>query len=891
MRQYRAFKQQHPGCLLLFRMGDFYEMFYEDAVTASKALGLTLTQRTKGVPMAGMPHHQLTNYLTRLIDQGFRVAVADQVQDPSQAKGLVERAVTQVVTPGTRIDEALLDDDRPSRLAAILFTEPGDDSPAVGAVVDLGTGQLGLFDATGQGVIDHLAGQGVAEVLYADPGDGSTPPRVARVLEALDAAGTGCPSWTFRPSEAAEALHDQFGVSGLGGFGLDDGDPAIRPAGALVRYLRQTQALDAPGSFDSPLGGSATLAHLRPPRRDDRAGQCMVDAVTLRALEIERTIREGSQAGSLVGLFTGAGASCRTPMGRRLLRDWLCRPLGRLEPINARQACVAVLVEDRRCASDLRGALGGVQDVARISARIALGRATPRDIVALGASVARLNGVREAITGASAFAGQLDRLESLREALEPLARRIAETCVDNPPQHLRDGGLIRDGVDRQLDEARALKHDASAWLANYQGRLIEAHDLPGLKVGFNRIFGYYIELPKAQARRSPPEFARKQTLKNAERYTTPELKDFEDRVTQAEALAMERERRLFADLCARAAELVADLSAYAELIGEIDVLCALAGKAVARAWVRPEIVDDPTLTIHGGRHPVLDEILETSFVPNDTELGPASGPGQTHLPSLALITGPNMAGKSTYIRQVALIALLAHVGSFVPADRATIGLIDRIFTRVGAEDALHRGQSTFMVEMTEAANILHHASERSLVILDEIGRGTSTLDGLSLAWAMAEHLAGADATPGPRTLFATHYHELTTLEDRMPGRLGNLHVAVSEWGDEIVFQHRIRPGRTDQSYGIHVARLAGLPAEVIARAREVLESLAVHEGPSPGAPPPPDPGEQLPLFTQYLPHPVVEELRRLDPDHLSPIEAFEALRRLVKMIDGGDGPD
>jgi DNA mismatch repair protein MutS len=459
-------------------------------------------------------------------------------------------------------------------------------------------------------------------------------------------------------------------------------------------------------------------------------------------------------------------------------------------------------------------------------------------------------------------------------------------------------------VDAALDEARLLQRDATAWLASYQARLIEVHKLPSLKVGFNSIFGYYIELPQAQARQAPAEFARKQTLTKAERYTTPELKDFEHKVTTAQDRAIERERVLFDELCGRATAVIASISVFARVVGELDVLACFADKAVRRGWVRPTMVQEPVLVITQGRHPVLDELLGERFVPNDVGLGEtrqreSETAKQGKTAPLALITGPNMAGKSTFIRQVALIVLLAHAGSFVPADAATIGQTDRIFTRVGADDALHAGQSTFLVEMVEAANILNHATARSLVILDEIGRGTSTLDGLSLAWAIAERLAGTGEEAnrsGPRTLFATHYHELTDLEERLPGLVRNLHVSVREWGDQIVFLHRILPGRTDQSYGIHVAKLAGIPASVVRRAREVLESLAVHHAPGkdakgqarPGRPPvlpSPSADGQLALFTTYVAHPAVDELRELKLDALSPIQAFDALRKLKDMTD------
>lgn len=942
MRQYQRFKEQHPGCVLFFRMGDFYELFHEDAVLVSKLLGLTLTRRSEGVPMAGVPHHQLENYLRKALAAGLRVAVADQIQDPKEAKGVVDRAVTRVVTSGTLVDDALLEDGAPNRLAAVAFVECARGMRAGLAIAEASTGAFTVLDVAPERVGDELARRGVRELLYAEVHADKPPERVRLALEALGIAGTPRPGWQFRREEALEAIRSTFGVATLDGFGLGDDDAAIPAAGAVLRYLKETQTpMDgddgAPAPRDArPDARAATLAHLRPPRRESDEGRCVVDSISLRALEVERTIRQtgGNEVeGSLLGVFlrarAGAG-SPRTAMGRRLLRDWLCAPLGEAGAIEARQRCVAALCEDRRSAGELGEALDGVQDVARIAGRIALARATPRDLVALGRSLDALARVREVVAPAGAFACYTGRLDGVREALEPLAADILARCVEEPPAHLREGGLFRDGVDAELDEARVLQRDGGEWLAAYQARLVEEKGLAGCKVGYNSVFGYYIELTRTQVRdleRQIEQAAliRKQTLRNAERYITPELKEFEDKVTTAEARALARELALFKALCESAAAQLGAITGFAETVAELDALLAFADKAAQRGWRRPEIVGERTLTIHNGRHPVLDELLGADFVPNDVELGAGAAPDGDDRPALALLTGPNMAGKSTFIRQVALLALLAHTGSFIPADRATIGLCDRIFTRVGADDALHRGQSTFMVEMTETANILNHLTGRSLVILDEIGRGTSTLDGLSLAWAIAEHLCGEatrdqgteasreggeavdqssvpgclDASlPSPRTLFATHYHELTELEEQLPGRVANLQVAVREWTapeghQEIVFLHRIVPGRADQSYGLHVAKLAGLPREVIERAREVLGSLSVQrEGERHAASVPPParraepPRGQLSLFTEYLDHPALTELRELKLDAMTPMQAFDTLRRLLDLADG-----
>ncbi|MFG0284928.1 MAG: DNA mismatch repair protein MutS [Phycisphaerales bacterium JB039] len=947
MRQYHRFKERYPGHVLLFRMGDFYEMFDDDAVTVSKALGLTLTERTAGVPMAGVPYHQLEVYAARLIRAGFRVAIAEQTQDPKDAKGVVDRAVTRVLTPGTLVDDGLLTEDAAVALGAIWVAPhsvggsrgsresqgSGADAPGDGipprsggvprrgvprrlgmATLDVSTGDVRVLDCACEALADELARHGVTELLVPDDLDGALGATLDGALERTRCARTERPSWQFRAAEAMEAIRRQYGVAGVEGFGLAPDDPAIPALGAVLRYLRETQAADEDGPQDrSKLGPAPTLAHVRPPRREAPGNRLTLDAVSLRALEVERTIRSGALEGSLLGEMLGAGRSqgCRTAMGRRLVADWLRRPLADLREIRSRHRRVATLVADERTARALGEALADVQDVARIAGRIAVGRALPRDVVGLGASLGKLGAIREAIEGADAFAPSVKALGAVEKKLAPLGEQIRGMCVEQPPAKIRDGGLIREGIDPELDEARSLQRDAGSWLARYQGELIERLGIAQLRVGFNKIFGYYIELSSAQARAAEAKLReaammRKQTLKNAERFITPELKEFEDKVTHAEERALERERVLFEGLCAAASALCGPISAFADAVAELDGLACFAARARQRGWVEPEMVTQPALKIAAGRHPTLERTLGDGFVPNDVELG-----GDEHPQRLALITGPNMAGKSTYIRTAALIALLAHAGSFVPAQSATIGLCDRIFTRVGADDALHAGQSTFMMEMTETAAILNGASDKSLVILDEIGRGTSTLDGLSLAWAVVEFLSGElgseenarapadgvgqDSDPAgagapkrrrsrPRTLFATHYHELTDLEDRLPKRVRNLHVSVREWGEEIIFLHRILPGRTDQSYGVHVARLAGVPAPVVARAREVLASLDVSHHGAGGKASQAQELTQLPLFGMGA-HPAVGELREIKLDSLTPLQAFDILRRLREMAD------
>lgn len=907
MQQHARFKARHPDCVLLFRVGDFYEMFDDDAVVVSKAIGLTLTQRTAGIPMAGVPYHQLDTYLKKLVAAGFRVAVCEQLEDASQAKGIVKRGVTRVITPGTLVDESLVEGDKAGTLAAVAFTQSGDDSPASVGIVDVSTGELCVLTIAAGTLVDELARRNVRELLYPSGGESEPPPRVARVLGALGISGTPRPSWHFRPDESFQAVTRQFGVSTLAGFGLRDDDPCVAPAGALVRYLQETQSLCADDLPQGGAGSGGTLGHLRPPRRESDQAFCVIDAVSLRALEVESTMRgpgTGGPDASLLGIFLsprGGKCLCRTQMGRRLLRDWLVRPLCDAAAITRRQDGVSTLVEDRTLAARLGAILDQVQDVARLGGRVALGRAGPRDLAALARSIKQAPALTQELHGARSLEAMARALGEASEECQALATAIGAAIVDDAPALIRDGGAIRDGVDAQLDEARSLAHDASAWLAEYQARLSAEHALPGLKVGFNRVFGYYIELPAAQARGAPSVLTRTQTLKNAERYTTPELRQFEAKVSSAEGRALEREKAIFDGLCARVNASLAPIASFSDAVATLDVLLAFADKAVRRGWCRPTVTGQPELRIDAGRHPVLDEMLGADFVPNDTDLGAPDPEGREATSArLALITGPNMAGKSTYIRQVALICLLAHTGSFVPADRATVGLIDRIFTRIGADDALHAGLSTFMVEMVETANILHHCTPRSLVVLDEVGRGTSTLDGLALAWAIVEHLAssrfGKDASTdqsGPRTLFATHYHELTSLEETLAGRVRNLQVAVREWpaGDgqaQIVFLHRILPGRADQSYGLHVASLAGIPARVVARGREVLASLAVQHAVAPPraasrASKPASP--QLGLFGGTAPHPAVDALREVKLESLSPLDAFDVLRRLKSLLD------
>ena len=907
MRQWVGIKKEHPDCVLFFRMGDFYELFGEDAECLSRDLGLSLTTRGNGVPMAGVPHHQKAVYLQRAIDHGYRVAVVDQLEDPKEVKGkgVVKRGVTQIVTQGTLVDESLLRDDQASVMGSIAIL---DEDHAGIAIVELSTGSMSVFNGRLDECVDEFIRAGVKEFVYSAPGIESLPKRIQAVADQTGASPTGRPGWQFRRAESEEAILGAYQVGTLDGFGLDGSMPGVLASGALIRYLQETQAIEELVESSSQTGkegtsgrsglAGASLKHLRAPKLIDRAGACLIDSTSLRSLEIEQTIREQSVTGSLVGIFLSSpvGTRCvmNTPMGKRLVREWLRSPMIDCEQIASRQRGVSLLVEDHRLSRELGEVLGSMCDLARISGRIALGRATPRDISALGRSAGLVESLGALLVDCPALVGYCEQIERVSSAIAPVASHVQASCIDEPPAHMRAGGLIRDGVDAVLDEARGLERDAGVWLAKYQQELSEKHDLPTIKVGFNKVFGYYIELSAAQALRAPVEFTRKQTLKNAERYITPELKVFEEKVLSASDVAIDRERVLFDELCDMARGILDELLAFSDAVAGLDCLLGFAIKARERGWCKPEMVDAPMLDVVQGRHPVLDETLEQRFVPNDCVLGCEASSS-----TLALITGPNMAGKSTYIRQNALLVVLAQAGSFIPAASATIGIATRIFTRVGADDALHRGQSTFMVEMIETANILNHADGRSLVILDEIGRGTSTLDGLSLAWSICEWVARC----GARTLFATHYHEITELEEKLDGQIKNLHVAVREWtsedgAQEIAFLHSIRSGRADQSYGIHVAQLAGVPRSITERAQEILGSLSVEHsgrvdadliGPAEGS------GKklaeadgQMGLFTEYLEHPVVGALREAELESMSPMEAFDLLRELRLRASGSD---
>jgi len=839
-------------------------MFYDDAKTASRVLGLALTSRSKGptaVPLAGIPFHALDAYLARLVKAGVRVAICEQVENPRDAKGVVKRDIVRLVTPGTLTDENLLDHREGNYLAAVFEPPAGGPKPPSGASdrapaglawVELSSGAFWAMDLPAGQVLDELVRVNPAEVLIAEAGPLDTPTFRQAATTSLRCSITARPAWAFDARTAAETLTSHFRTASLEGFGFDGWCESLCAAGAVVEYLRQTQR--------------TALDHVRAIRRFDRRDYMAIDANTLRCLEVQRTLRTHSRAGSLLACLD---RTC-TGMGARLMERWLSFPLTGYSAIRARHDAVEELLEDRRRLEGLRGLLGEVAQIDRITANLAMGRVRPRELVALGASLSHLPGLRAQL--GEVHADLLAQLAPALDGLDAPAGMIGQAIRADCSALLRDGGVIAPGYDAELDRLRRIGSDGTSWLASYQAQQVERTGIATLKVGYNRVFGYYIEVTHVHREKIPPDYVRKQTLKNAERYITDELKRYESEVLSAGERAKSLEEQLYADLCRDLQQHVGAMQQAAEALAQLDVLAGLAQAAMERNYRRPAVTQDNVLAIVGGRHPVLAEQLREQFVPNDVDMGAADN-------RLLIVTGPNMAGKSTYIRQTALLVLMAQAGSFIPAESATIGLVDRIFTRVGAADELARGLSTFMLEMTETANILNNATSRSLVILDEVGRGTSTCDGLALAWAISEHIA---LHVRCRTLFATHYHELTELADVLDGT-ANLNVAVREWADEVVFLHKIVPGGADQSYGVHVARLAGVPKEVIERARALLPQLQAHLAVGLDMPElarrAKAAAAQMQLFADPASR-VARKLKDADLDNLTPLQALDLLRQL-----------
>jgi DNA mismatch repair protein MutS len=833
MQQYRDIKARHRDAILMFRMGDFYEMFDDDAHLAARTLGLTLTSRNNGAaaetPLAGVPVKAAQQYVKRLVERGFRVAICEQVEDPKTAKGVVRREVVEVITPGAVMTDDLLDERRNTFLVAL-----AQDGTSAGlAAVDLSTGEF-LLERLAPGDVDAaLARYRPSEVLVAE--GAAMASSVAGVALLTRREG-----WEFDPVLAGEELARRFRLASLEGLGLEAADAlAVGAAGALLRYLAELQ----------PSG----LPQLRRPVARRAEGRLHLDAMTRRNLEITDALRPEGERATLLAVLDRTV----TPMGSRLLRQWLLSPLNDRPAIERRLEAVALLAGDEVRRTALAAALDGVRDLERLGAKAAARRANPRDLGALRDSLLRLPRTRAAVTG-------LFALDDGFDALADVAATLEAALVERPPAQLGDADAIRPGHDRELDELRGLRDGGRQYLVDLQTRERLRTGIASLKVGYNKVFGYYLEVTHANKDSVPAAYERRQTLTGAERYVTPELKEYEAKILGAEEAIARLEERLFGVARDAAGQAIARIQDTASRVAAADALAAFADAAVKERYARPVLTDEYALELTACRHPVVERMMpREAFIPNDVRLDAER--------QILIVTGPNMAGKSTVLRQVGLCVLMAQAGSFVPAAAATIGLVDRLFTRVGASDDLARGQSTFMVEMSETAAILHNATRRSLVLLDEIGRGTSTYDGVAIAWSVAEHL---HEHVGCKTIFATHYHELTELAERYP-RIANANVAVHESGEEIVFLHRLRPGGADRSYGIHVARLAGLPPEVLARAREMLRTLeAGHHLARAGTA-----HDQLALFTP-APSPLVEELKALDLDGLSP---REALAKLVEL--------
>ena len=873
MAQYLRFKAEHADALLLFRMGDFYETFYDDAKEMAQLLGLTLTSRHNGrsedVPLAGIPYHALDTYLARLIKAGKKVAICEQMEAPKKGKNIVRREVIQVVSPGTTLSDNLLDQKRNNYLMG-LFAEGG----RVGlAVTDLSTGIFRVSERDEEGIWETMDQIGPAEVVasesWADAHEAHCRERFPGMLV------TRMEDWHFGHTYAYDTLLAHFRVASLKGFGCEDLTVGICAAGGVLCYLQENQ--------------KGAVSHITRLSHDRTADYMVLDAVTQRNLELLASMQEGRREGTLLSVLD---RTC-TALGARAIRAWLSQPLRDISRIEARLGAVDELVRSPAFREALRAGLRKVGDLERMMSKICCGRAGPRDLAGLKVSLQAIPAIRRALEGAEADLLARARGQGM-PGLDDLTDLIDRTVEDEPPAVLSEGGVIRMGCHAELDALREIASGGRSWVAGLQRKERERTGIASLKVGYNKAFGYYIEVTKANQDRVPEDFIRKQTLVNAERFITPELKEWEAKILGADERAKDLEKDLFTRLREEVAGWVEPVQRTARAVAEVDVLACLAEVAASNDYVRPIVDETSEIEIREGRHPVVERLLpDGKFVPNDVHL-------DGNRDQILIITGPNMAGKSTVLRQVGLIALLAQVGCFVPAKSARIGLVDRIFTRVGASDNLARGESTFLVEMNEAANILNNATPRSLVLLDEIGRGTSTFDGLSIAWAMTEHLHNSDGIC-PRTLFATHYHELTELEELMP-RVKNYSVAVRESGGEVVFLHRLVPGGCDHSYGIEVARLAGMPPDLIARAKEVLARLEQNDlsltrsaARRSRRQKPDASGHQISLFGGAPPSavepPILKELREMDISRITPLEALMKLDAWKRQIGSGLGEE
>jgi len=858
MRQYHGIKKNYPDEIVFFRMGDFYEMMFDDAIKASKVLGITLTKRGRGTaaeaPMCGIPHHAADNYIAKLIKNGIRVAICDQVEDPKEAKGIVKREVTRVITPGTVLDENCMEGKDFQYLAAIV--EEGDSLGL--ALLEFSTGRFEVCELTG--TERHLE---AADLLVArDPAELAIPETLA--LDWLDPGFiksrcvTRVDDWTFAKDNAGKQLLDHFETLTLDGFGLEGMDLATRAGGAALSYIHQTQK-----------GRAAHITSLKVLSKND---YMLLDSTTQRNLELTRSLFDGNRGESLLGQID----YCKTAMGSRLLKEWILQPLIDVAQIAERQAYVTSFVSATISRSEIRTILTEVPDMDRQVSKLAMKNIKPREILAIALGLSKIPAIVEILD--DVVPDRYDLSDELFSQLWGMYERINATLNPEPPAHNRGGGYINDGVNPDLDELRTLRKDSRAILAQIEMREREETNIGKLKVQYNKVFGYYIEVSKVHSDKVPEHYIRKQTLVNSERYITDELKEYEEKILGAEERIIVLEEEIYAELLTACQESLNWLRTWSRALAKIDVHSGLAELAVHRNYCLPAVTNSREVVIVEGRHPVVECLSDEPFIANDTYLN-----GETE--RVLIITGPNMGGKSTYLRQNALICLMAQIGSYVPATKAEIGVVDRIFTRVGAADHLARGQSTFMVEMTETANILNHATQRSLIILDEIGRGTSTFDGLSIAWATAEYIHNK-AQVGAKTLFATHYHEMTELEKTCEGVL-NQHITVREWQGKIIFLRRIEKGAADQSYGIHVAQLAGMPGKLIQRAREILCNLEKNELDTTGKPKLARSNEsvqapvgevQLSLFGPET-SPILDELRETSVDDLTPRKALDLLYR------------
>lgn len=869
MAQYQRAKARAGQALLFFRLGDFYELFYEDARTASRVLGLTLTSRSKdrdgadAIPMAGVPVRSVNTYLRRLVQVGYAVAICEQLQDPKQTKGLMDRDVVRLVTAGTLTEDELLDGTRSNFLASVTFI--GERAGL--SWCDLSTGKFVACETTRTAVGDELARLAPAELLLSEKLAGR--PEEAAITAASPAVLTHRSDGSFILQTARRRLCDAFGVATLEGFGVGDDSAGIAAAGAILDYLKDTQR--------------AALSHLKRLEPHEPSKFVVLDRATREALELTDSLRNTDKTATLIGSLDRT----RTAMGGRRLREWLLSPLRELELIRARQSAVAEFVESVSLRESVRSRLDEIADLERILGRLGCERGSPADLGQLRRSLAQVPDLNLLLSRHAreneGWAETSPALLQMIQALDPCADIRADldsALVDSPPLTTNEGGMIRDGYNSELDELRVLSHDAQGWLVRLEEKESARTGIPNLKTGFHRVYGYFIEVTNVNSGRVPADYARVQTLKDRERYSTAELREFESKVRSAETRGIELEKALFDHLRRKVAASTPRLLATARALADLDATTALAEIAEASRFVKPQLDDSLDLCIDGGRHPVVEKFSNEPFVPNDTHLSDDA--------RLMVLTGPNMAGKSTYLRQVALIVLLAQVGSYVPAKSAKIGIVDRISTRIGASDDLARGRSTFLVEMVETSSILNHSTERSLVVLDEVGRGTSTFDGLAIAWAVAEYLV---TRVRARTIFATHYHELNELSTRFPA-VRNYRVDVKEWGDRVVFLRQVVEGGTDRSFGLHVARLAGIPSEVLERARDVLHAIEQEAvafaprilataGTLAGSQKKP---RQASAQFDLRETAVLAEVRAADTDRMSPIEALLTLKRLRESL-------